>query len=114
MNNNYLKFFLSVFLAIAWGGAVRTVIKTFELSIPYTVVLLVTGLLLGLGARINLEFCEKWTQYTRFARAPPELILYIFLPILIFESAFSMKAHVFFRSFLSVSLLYMTQKMFQD
>jgi len=103
MNENYLKFYLSVFLVIAWGGIVRTVIKTFEFSIPYTVVMLISGVLLGLGARVTISFCEVWTPYTKFARTPPELVLYIFLPVLIFESAFSMKAHVFIRSFFSVS-----------
>lgn len=60
MNQNYLKFYFSIFATIAWGGVVRTVIKTFQLSIPYTVVLLITGLVLGLGSRINPEFCETW------------------------------------------------------
>lgn len=104
MNENYLKFYFSVFITIAWGGAVRTVIKTFQLSIPYTVVLLITGLVLGLGSHINPEFCETWAMFTKFARTPPELILYVFLPLLIFESAFSMNSHVFMTNIYGVSV----------
>lgn len=83
MNANYLKVYCSLFATIAWGGAVRTVIKTFQLSIPYTVVLLITGLVLGLGSRVDAHFCETWSMFTKFARTPPELILYIFLPLLV-------------------------------
>lgn len=35
-------------------------------------------------------------------RTPPEIILYVFLPVLLFESAFSMKAHIFVRSSLQI------------
>lgn len=68
LNSNHLKFYFSLFATIAWGAAVRTVISTFELSIPYTVVLTITGLVIGMGSRVNVYFCETWAMYTRFAR----------------------------------------------
>jgi len=103
LNHHNLKIIFSLFMAIAWGACVRTILRVFHLSIPYTVVLMISGLLIGLGSQINLTFCETWSTFTKIARTPPEIILYVFLPVLIFESAFSMKAHVFFRSWGQVS-----------
>jgi len=35
----------------------------------------------------------------------PHTILYVFLPVLIFESAYAMEAHMFFRSFPQITIL---------
>jgi len=92
-----VNFFLSLFLIIAWGAFVRTVLRILNISVPYTVALMLTGL--GFGALTRIEsFCPFWSSYTKIARMPPKIILYIFLPALVFESAFNMKVHVFLRS----------------
>ena len=43
--------------------------------------------------------------YTTMADMDPHTILHVFLPILIFESAFAMEAHTFLRSFLQIIIL---------
>lgn len=88
---------------IGCGAFLRTIIKLFKFNLPYTVLLMMIGM--GLGALTNLtDFCPGWTPYTKVARTPPKVILYVFLPVLIFESSFNMKSHLFFRSFISVKI----------
>lgn len=56
-----------------------------RLRVPYTVLLVLTGTVLVLFARLEIfSFIEAF-------RLTPELLFYIFLPILIFESAYNMK-----------------------
>ncbi|CAG7640037.1 unnamed protein product [Allacma fusca] len=102
-NAKNLRFFMSLFSIILWGAIVRSILRTTGLCIPYTVLLMITGLLVGLGTRIIPYTkweggCQEWSTYTKIARMPPQIILYVFLPVLIFESAFSMNPHVFVRS----------------
>jgi len=91
-----IKFNVSV-INVDQGALVRTVIRLLDLSVPYTVVLMLSGLVLGAFTRIEM-ICPFWSSYTKIARMPPKIILYIFLPALVYESAFNMKVHVFLRS----------------
>lgn len=61
--------------------------------IPYTVILICLGL--GFGAASNVEKLSFLHDFTGIARMDPHLMLYIFLPTLIFESAFVMDVHTF-------------------
>ncbi len=92
-----------VIIAIFIGAATRHFLK--KIPIPFTALLLVIGILLGVGAR--LEFFESWggmdVSFIRkslynAAHIDPHLLLYVFLPILIFEAAFAMDLHTFKRS----------------
>ncbi|CAL8091440.1 unnamed protein product [Orchesella dallaii] len=103
-NNHNLKFFATTFGMIGIGALLRTLIKVFKINLPYTVLLMMIGM--GLGALSNIRsLCSTWTPYTDVARTEPKIILYVFLPILIFESSFNMKAHLFFRSSISILIL---------
>ena len=44
-------------------------------------------------------------MYARIVEADPHLILTIFLPILLFESAFAMEVHTFIKTFIQVVVL---------
>ena len=44
-------------------------------------------------------------MYARVVETDPHLILSIFLPVLIFESAFAMEVHTFIKAFVQVVLL---------
>lgn len=103
-NRNYLKFFLSLFLIVSLGALTRTLLRVFEVNIPYTVILMIFGLMIGFISW-NSTACTMWSMYTRIARTPPKIILFVFLPVLIYESAFAMKAHVFYKSSLSIMIL---------
>jgi len=89
-------------MIMALGAVVRTVINIYDLNFPYTVILMVAGIILGFGTRINEDFCESWSMYTMISRINPSIILNVFLPALIFESAFSMNVHTFLKSGVSV------------
>lgn len=70
-------------------------------SIPYTVIMIITGLVFG---SITNHY-EDLQSYTKMARMDPHLMLYVFLPTLIFESAFVMDVHILRRVFSQILLL---------
>eukprot|EP01135_Chromosphaera_perkinsii_P009519 Nk52_evm9s1779 gene=Nk52_evmTU9s1779 len=80
-----------LFACIAFGAFVRHTTK--NLPVPYTVILLVSGFIFGLIA----DKSGGWDNYTQLSRMNPHLIIFVFLPTLIFESAFSMEIHTFGR-----------------
>lgn len=72
-------------------AAVRHLLK--HTPLPYTVILIVIGLITGALPKLRrLEFLQ---DYLKIAQMDPHLMLIIFLPTLIFESAFVMDAHTF-------------------
>lgn len=85
-----------VVVALVIGAGTRYFFqKSF---LPYTVLLLIFGLGLGFLARIGifsnsfatLDIALKWA-----GEIDPHLILFVFLPTLIFEAAFAMDVHTF-------------------
>lgn len=70
---------------------VRHVLK--HTPIPYTVILIILGL--AFGAASNAEALSFLQDFTGLARIDPHLMLYVFLPTLLFESAFVMDGHTF-------------------
>jgi len=98
-------FFLIIALVI--GAGTRHWLKKSPL--PFTVSLLLIGL--GLGALTRLGYFGEWniiglhldasfmSEAVNWAgKIDPHLILYIFLPTLIFEAAFAMDVHTFKKS----------------
>ncbi|MBE9520510.1 MAG: cation:proton antiporter [Proteobacteria bacterium] len=57
-----------------------------RLHLPYTVILVIAGMLLSVLARYGPGFLHPVIQYT----ISPEVILFVFLPTLIYESAFNL------------------------
>jgi len=95
-----------VVAALLIGSAVRHLLK--RASIPYTVALLVIGLGLGLVQRTDpfREYLPTISASLKLvAEIEPHLILFVFLPTLIFESAFTMEAHLFRRIFSQIATL---------
>ena len=64
-------------------------------------VLLVIGALFGLVSSNS----DDVKEYTTLARMDPHTTLHVFLPVLIFESAYAMEAHTFFKSFNQIIVL---------
>ena len=92
-----------IIIALIIGAATRHFLKA--LPFPFTVLLLLIGLILGVVTR--LDFLNHWgsvdvsflaDSITWAANIDPHLLLYIFLPILIFEAAFAMDLHTFKKS----------------
>lgn len=105
-------FFLIIALII--GAGTRHFLKKSPL--PYTVSLLLIGLLLGAFARLG--YFGEWNLYFIKINAnvisdaigwagkiDPHLILYVFLPTLIFEAAFAMDVHTFKKSVTNAFIL---------
>ncbi len=105
---------LFIILALFIGTATRYGLR--KVALPYTISLLIIGLLLGVGNRVGF-FSSLWglshdSGLSIFAEAiewaghiDPHLILYIFLPTLIFEAAFALHVHTFKKSFTNAFIL---------
>eukprot|EP01059_Diplonema_ambulator_P027513 TRINITY_DN4576_c0_g1_i1.p1 TRINITY_DN4576_c0_g1~~TRINITY_DN4576_c0_g1_i1.p1 ORF type:complete len:1232 (+),score=421.04 TRINITY_DN4576_c0_g1_i1:247-3696(+) len=87
----YAIFF--IFFSFVLGACVRYFFSAPPLNmIPYTILLFIIGVIIGIVARTLGSGVEK---YIAIADIDPHLIMFIFLPILIFESAFSLDWHIF-------------------
>jgi len=95
-----------VVLALVVGATLRDLLRSTP--IPYSVALLVVGLGLGLSQRSGLfeQYIPLLDHSLRLvADIDPHLILFLFLPTLIFESAFALEVHLFRRIFSQIALL---------
>jgi NhaP-type Na+/H+ or K+/H+ antiporter len=103
-----------IIIAVIIGAATRF---SFQKSIiPFTVILLLIGIGLGVLGRLNyldiyeigsttLDFTFLDKSISWAANIDPHLLLYVFLPILIFEAAFAMDVHVFKKTFTNATIL---------
>jgi CPA1 family monovalent cation:H+ antiporter len=92
---------LSLFLLIALSTIIFFTSKRFK--IPYTVLLVLVGVLLV--PIVNLPYLEDVFGFIDDLVLTPELLFYIFLPILIFESGFNMNMRKMLDSAWAISLL---------
>ncbi len=92
---------LSLFLLISLSTVVFFISKRFKL--PYTVLLVFVGLLLV--PIVNMPVLEHFFGFIDDLVLTPELLFYIFLPVLIFESGFNMNMRKMLDSAWSISLL---------
>ena len=96
-----------IIIALLIGAGTRHFLKKSPL--PFTVSLLLIGLVLGvlsrmgyfgewniIGIKLNATFLSEAIGWA--GNIDPHLILYIFLPTLIFEAAFAMDVHTFKKS----------------
>ena len=106
MHGTGILLLVFICVALTLGALVRHLLK--KTSIPYTVVLLLLGLLIGSLSRMYFQqdnVSATSQLMTLIAQMDPHLILYLFLPALIFESAFAMDTHLFKRMFSQICLL---------
>lgn len=89
-----------IILAVFIGVSTRHLLK--KLPVPFTALLLIIGIILGSFSRLG--YFENWAgldvsfikaSLYSAAHIDPHLLLYLFLPILIFEAAFAMDFHTF-------------------
>eukprot|EP01018_Ginkgo_biloba_P018452 Gb_13801 [translate_table: standard] len=74
--------------------------------VPYTVAVFVTGIGLGtLEYGTNVELGKLGTSVRLWAEINPDLMLFVFLPPLLFESTFSMEYHQIKRCLVQMVLL---------
>ena len=95
-----------VVLSLLLGALIKSLPKL--LISPYSVVLLLAGLSIGLYSRtmhMQEHLPELSLALADLALIDPHLILLLFLPTLIFESAFAMETHLFKRMFSQIAIL---------
>ncbi|CAH1803170.1 unnamed protein product [Owenia fusiformis] len=93
-----------VFTSCALGALIRFIMKSTilqKLRLPYTVILLLFGSLIG----IISSQVPSFAAYTTIVHINPHTLLNVFLPVLVFESAFAMEAHTFLKSFVQIVIL---------
>jgi NhaP-type Na+/H+ or K+/H+ antiporter len=92
-----------VIIALLIGAATRHFLRGVPL--PYTVLLLLIGI--GVGALERLGYLGgSWAIAFQWAgQIDPHLILFVFLPTLIFEAAFAMDVHTFKKSVANAIIL---------
>lgn len=92
---------LAMFSLLAIASALFFAAKRVKL--PYTVLLVLTGILLV--PIVSLPGLEPIFGFLDDLKLSPELLFYIFLPVLIFESAFNMNIRRMVESAWSITLL---------
>lgn len=98
-----------IFLAGALfvGGLTRHLLK--RTNIPYTIALLMIGLIVGMMSHTPIIAPDTNHLLLQIihvvGQVDPQLVLFVFLPILIFESAFSLDVHLFNRLLSQITIL---------
>jgi NhaP-type Na+/H+ or K+/H+ antiporter len=83
------------FVALVLGALTKSMLK--QSSMPYTVVLLLIGILLG-GLNFFLDLGQLGASLDRWSAINSDLLLAIFLPALVFYSSFALDTHSFSKS----------------
>ncbi len=105
MGENIILALLFIIVSLLVGVLLKMILrKTF---IPYTVGLFVLGFVMGIIARYNIVPISVSLDdiLKDVGNLSPDAILYIFLPILIFEASLNMDIHIFRKSVINASLL---------
>lgn len=106
--------FIFAFVALSIGVVLKHLFTRFKIPLPYTVALLIIGTLLGLAQLhhpLDPTTAEEsnWTVFaiaeSIIATIDPHLIMYVFLPTLLFESAINVHYRVFMRMLKPILLL---------
>ena len=66
-----------------------------KISVPYTVILLFLGIIIDLLSENDFPFGHLANGFSMVREIDPHMILFIFIPGLIFESAFNTNYHIF-------------------
>lgn len=112
--HGYTAPLLFIILAIIIGVATRHFVK--RSPFPFTVLLLIFGLILGVVNRLgffdgfhmlgfNIGFNAISDSIDFAANMDPHMLLFIFLPILIFEASYAMDLHTFKKTSTNAILL---------
>lgn len=105
MNSSVISLMVFTVLSLLVGVILKLVLK--RTRIPYTVALFLLGILFGLGFRFQLIHTPIYMTHAidSISNMDPEIILYFFLPILIFEAALNLNIHTFKKTFINANIL---------
>ncbi len=99
---------LNTIILIMAGLLIGVLVKVMGryVRIPYTVVLFAIGIVLGLLSKTVLAGMPFSTEgINLISKMNPDIILYVFLPILVFDAAYEMDLHVFRKTLFNASVL---------
>lgn len=101
----FLSPLLLTIAGLMLGSFLKIIFK--HTRIPYTVALFGMGLLIGVCNREGLfQFLPQVPEALHsVANINPDLILYLFLPILVFDAAYELNLHVFRKTLANATLL---------
>ncbi len=98
---------LFIIVALILGTLTRHLLK--KMPVPYTVLLVVIGVILGVISRFHVAsesvFSVVMESISWAGSLNPHVIFFIFLPTLIFEAAFGMDWHTFRKTSVNATLL---------
>ncbi|MBN2533087.1 MAG: cation:proton antiporter, partial [Spirochaetales bacterium] len=98
---------LFIIIALILGTLTRHLLK--KMPVPYTVLLVVIGIILGVSSRFHVRsesvFSVVMESISWAGTIDPHVIFFIFLPTLIFEAAFGMDWHTFRKTSVNATLL---------
>lgn len=105
-NNPSEAILLLIPFCILLGNITRHINVEFHIPLPYTVILLLIGVALGISEYYNMEQLRVLGDAIfEIKTMDPHLLLGVFIPPLIFESAFGTDFHVIRREFFQALLL---------
>lgn len=94
-----------ILISLMVGAILKSGLKKTKL--PYTVGLFCFGILVGVLERAglfdNYTFLESAISFV--GAANPDMILYVFLPLLLFDAAYEMNVHIFKKTLANATLL---------
>lgn len=101
--------FLAPLLLTIGGLIIGAILKSLlkHSRLPYTVGLFTIGIILGVMNRTGVfqSLPELHDAVSSVANINPDLILYLFLPILIFDAAYELNLHIFKKTLANATLL---------
>lgn len=101
--------FLAPLLLTIGGLIIGAILKSLlkHSRLPYTVGLFAIGIILGVMNRTGVfqSLPELHDAVSSVANFNPDLILYLFLPILIFDAAYELNLHIFKKTLANATLL---------
>ncbi len=105
MGSSVISLMVFIVLSLLVGVILKLIMKrTF---VPYTVALFILGIAFGFCFRFNVIHIPHYMDLAleSIGSMDPEIILYFFLPILIFEAALNLNIHTFKKTFINANIL---------
>ncbi len=105
MNSSVISLMVFVVLSLLVGVVLKLILK--RTAIPYTVALFILGVIFGVCFRFDVIHVPHYMDIAldSVSNMDPEIILYFFLPILIFEAALNLNIHTFKKTFANANIL---------
>ena len=105
MDSSVISLMVFIVLSLLVGVILKLIMK--RSFVPYTVALFILGIAFGVCFRFDVIHIPHYMDLAldSVGNMDPEIILYFFLPILIFEAALNLNIHTFKKTFVNANIL---------